>query len=1292
MVDPWISPRAPADRTAIENLWSPVRSVSVGDEPQPTTSTSTLGPNAWLVDEMYEQYLDDPSSVSENWRDFFADYKRDVDHQAPVPAPPAAAPPPAAPTTSNVAAAPPAPTVAPSPAAPAAANGAQPAAPAPAPAPDAPAPSPRAPAPSAAAPAAARAAASAPAAPSEPAADAPPGEPLRGAAARIVQNMTASLDVPTATSFRDIPAKLLEVNRRIINGYLGRTRGGKISFTHVLGYAIVRAIADTVPVMKSAFATDADGKPRVVRHDHVSLGLAVDVEKSDGSRTLLVPVVRDADTLDFRGFWGSYEDLIRKVRSNKISPDDFAGANVTLTNPGTIGTVQSVPRLMPTQGVIVGVGAIDYPAEWRGADPALLAELGASKVVTVTSTYDHRIIQGAESGLFLKRVEELLLGAEGFYDEIFHSLGVPYEAVKWRRDVNPIDREQTALEKQMAVATLIRVYRVRGHLIADLDPLRWKEPRMHPELDPATYGLTIWDLDREFLTGGLAGRDKMVLSEILRVLRDAYCRTSGVEYMHIQDLDEQHWIQEHVESATAVEFDTDDQRHVLSRLNASEAFERFLGTKWVGQKRFGLEGGESLIPVLDAILENAADDGLAGTVMGMSHRGRLNVLANIVGKSYDQIFKDFEGMPDPTAVQGSGDVKYHLGQAGKFQSRAGKEIPVELAANPSHLEAVDPIVEGMVRARQDQINEPEAFSVLPILMHGDAAFAGQGVVAETLNMSDIRGYRVGGTIHIVINNQIGFTTTPEAARSGIYATDVGKIVQAPIFHVNGDDPEACVRVARLAYAYRQRFHKDVVIDLVCYRRYGHNEGDDPSYTQPLMYAKIENRRSVRKLYTESLVKRGHMSLEEAEQALDDFRHRLQQALDQTRQSAPPANLRAAAPPLPVGVLPHVETGVERATLDRIYDTMSHWPDDFQVHPKLAKQFATRDQVVREQGEVDWATAEALAFGSLLLEGTDIRLAGQDSRRGTFSQRHAVLVDHTDGHEWTPLAHLAPEQGKFWIYDSLLSEYAALGFEYGYSVANTEALVCWEAQFGDFVNGASTILDQYLVAAEDKWDQVSGLVLLLPHGYEGQGAEHSSARIERFLTLAAEDNIQVANASTAAQYFHLLRRQMRRDVRKPLVIFTPKSLLRAKPARSKVDDLTRGTFDEVLDDPFVDDLAAVQRLVLCSGKVAHEALAERTKRAAPVAIARIEQLYPWPYDRLTEVTVRYPDARQIVWLQEEPSNMGAWAFAQDRLAERFAATHEIMRISRHESGSPATGSHTIHVQEQEAIIDAALTVG
>ena len=1221
--------------------------MTVGEQPR---STDTLGPNAWLVDEMYEQYLADPSSVSEAWREFFADYRRDIDPEvtpaatAPVARPQAPAPA-AAPTTNG------APTKA----------------------------------------AAATATAPAPAAAKQASDGEVLGEPLRGVAAKIVENMEASLQVPTATSFRDLPAKLLEINRRVVNGYLGRTRGGKVSFTQIIGYAVVKAIATSAKAMSRTYVEGPDGKPRVIRHEHVGLGIAVDVEKSDGSRSLVVPVVKNADTMDFRTFWASYDEIIRKVQSNKLTVDDFAGATLTLTNPGTIGTVQSVPRLMKGQGVIVGVGSIDYPAEWRGADPVTLADLGVSKVVTVTSTYDHRIIQGAESGLFLKRVEELLLGGDGFYDEIFRSLGVPYEAIKWRRDVNPANTEQSMLEKQMAVATLIRVYRVRGHLIADLDPLRWREPQMATELDPATYGLTIWDLDREFLTGGLGGRDKMVLSEILRVLRDAYCRTSGVEYMHIQDLDEQHWIQSEVE-ANNHELDTGDQQHILERLNAAEAFEKFLSTKWVGQKRFGLEGTESLIPILDAILELSADGGLDSVVMGMPHRGRLNVLANIVGKSYDQIFKEFEGTVDPNAVQGTGDVKYHLGQVGKFQSRQGVEIGVELAANPSHLEAVDPVVVGMARARQDQINDPEAFSVLPILMHGDAAFAGQGVVAETLNMSDIKGYRVGGTIHIVVNNQIGFTTTPEAARSGYYCTDVGKIVQAPIFHVNADDPEACFRVARLAYAYRQRFRKDVVIDLVGYRRYGHNEGDDPSYTQPLMYAKIEQRRSVRKLFTESLVKRGKLSLEEAEQALDDFQKRLQQALEETRQSAPPGGVRAAAPPPAVGVLPHVVTGVDATTLDRIYTGLSNWPEGFHVHPKLARQFEARDKMFRSEGEVDWATAESLALGSLLLEGVDVRFAGQDSRRGTFSQRHAVLVDHENGEEWLPLKNLDGQQGQFWIYDSLLSEYAALGFEYGYSVANKEALVIWEAQFGDFVNGASTVIDQYLVAAEDKWNQTSGLTMLLPHGFEGQGPEHSSGRIERFLTQAAEDNIQVTIPTTAGQYFHLLRRQMRREIRKPLVVFTPKSLLRAKAARSPVDVLAGGSFEEVLDDAALPvEPGAVRRVVLASGKVGQDALAERDRRGVPVAVVRVEQLYPWPYERLSEVVARYPNAQELVWLQEEPANMGAWAFAQDRLAERFVDSHAILRVSRYESGSPATGSHTIHVQEQEAILDAALSV-
>ncbi|HEV3225900.1 MAG TPA: multifunctional oxoglutarate decarboxylase/oxoglutarate dehydrogenase thiamine pyrophosphate-binding subunit/dihydrolipoyllysine-residue succinyltransferase subunit [Acidimicrobiales bacterium] len=1204
-------------------------------------TTQSLGPNEWLVDEMYEQYLADPSSVSKSWQEFFADYRRDQ-HEPIANATPAAAP-----AAAEVASTP------------AAAD---------------------------------RAAAAKPQPAAADGAGTKPGEearPLRGAAARIVANMEESLHVPTATSFREVPARLLEVNRSVINGYLGRTRGGKVSFTHLIGFAVVRAVAETMPVMNSTFVKGGDGTPNVVRHQHIGLGIAVDLEKSDGSRSLVVPVVRDADTLDFRGFWGAYEDLIRKVRSNKLSPDDFAGATISLTNPGTIGTVQSVPRLMPGQGAIVGVGALDYPAAYQGADPAALAELGVSKVLVLTSTYDHRIIQGAESGLFLKRVHELLLGTDGFYDDVFRALGVPYEAVQWRRDVNPVDHDQAMLEKQMAVDTLIRVYRVRGHLIADLDPLASKEPHMYAELDPATYGLTIWDLEREFLTNGLAGSERMKLGDILRVLRDAYCRTVGLEYMHIQELEEQRWLQGQVEGANT-ELAADDQRHILDRLNAAEAFETFLGTKYVGQKRFGMQGAESAIPTLDAIIERAAEDNLDGVVMGMSHRGRLNVLANIVGKSYDQIFKEFEGAVDPESTQGSGDVKYHLGQSGKYVSRHGKEIEVELSANPSHLETVDPVVVGMARAKQDLINDPGSYSVLPLLVHGDAAFAGQGVVAETLQLGMIKGYRVGGTIHLVINNQLGFTTPPESARSSEYPTDVAKMVQAPILHVNGDDPEACVRVAQLAFDYRHRFAKDVVIDMICYRRLGHNEGDDPSYTQPLMYKRIEAKRSVRKLYTESLVKRGDISIEEAEHALDDFQAKLQEALDQTRSHAPAPGLKAKHPPVPVGCLPRVETGVARETIDRIYAVLSSVPAGFTVHPKLAKQFDARTKMFRDDGEIDWALGEAMAFGSLLLEGHDLRVAGQDTRRGTFSQRHSVLADYETGAEWAPLAHLDPDQAKFWIYDSLLSEYAALGFEYGYSVANPEAFVAWEAQFGDFVNGAQIILDQYLVAAEDKWGQRSGLVLLLPHGFEGQGPEHSSARIERFLTEAAEDNIQVANATTAAQYFHLLRRQMHREVRKPLVIFTPKSLLRAKPARSKVDDLTHGSFLEVLDDPsFRGDPATVERVVLASGKVAYDALAKRDESSAPVTVLRVEQLYPWPRDHLAEALATYPNAREIVWLQEEPENMGPWNFVKGRLYESLRDEYSIKRVSRFESGSPAVGSHAVHVQEQEEIVASAL---
>jgi 2-oxoglutarate dehydrogenase E1 component len=1220
-----------------------------------------FGPNAWLVEDMYDRYLADPTSVSDSWREFFADY-RPAGAPAATPAP--------TPTlvdqgggVAEAASAAPAASRDPLPADAAAAARAVPSL------------------------AGQSSLAGGGRSASGGAASLPDADgadvvtPLRGAAARIVANMEASLSVPTATSVRVVPAKLLEVNRTIINNQLFRTNGGKVSFTHLIGYAVVKSLM-AVPAMNASFVDDSDGKgaPGVVRHRHVGLGLAVDVEKSGGNRTLLVPCIRDADTLDFRGFVSAYEELVRKIHTNKIDAQDFAGTTVTLTNPGTLGTVQSVPRLLAGQGLIVGVGALGVPAGFEAADPRTLADLGIGKTVTLTSTYDHRIIQGAESGLFLAHVSECLMGDHDFYREVFESLDIPYEPVAWEKDINASDDQDDGghlrLIKQVHVQTLINMYRVRGHLIAHLDPLDAEPPELHPELDPLHYGLTIWDLPRHFVADGLAGKDLATLDEILHLLRDAYCRTLGIEYMHIQDPEQKQWIQQHVEGVSSV-LGPEEQRHILGRLNAAEVFERFLHSRYVGQKRFGLEGAESAIVLLDTILDEAVREGLHEAVMGMAHRGRLNVLANIVGKSYGEIFEEFEGNLDPDSVQGSGDVKYHKGAVGTFVARNGASIPISMASNPSHLEAVDPVVVGMARAKQDalggeqgagpalEVGSGDPFPVLPILLHGDAAFAGQGVVAETLNLSGLGGYRTGGTVHIVINNQLGFTTAPEAARTSVYPTDVAKMVQAPIFHVNGDDPEACARAARLAFGFRQAFHKDVVIDMVCYRRHGHNEGDDPSYTQPLMYALIEAKRSVRKIYTESLVRRGDISLDEAEQALDDFSARLQAALDETRAEAESEGERTLT--LPEYVVPDlpitpVETGVDSSVLTRLAEVVRSVPDGFVIHPKLARQFEQRDKTFAD-GEVDWALGEALAIGSLLLQGTNVRLTGQDTRRGTFSQRHA-----------------------------LLSEYACLGFEYGYSVEASNDLVAWEAQFGDFWNGAEIIVDNFLVSAGDKWGQNSGLVLLLPHGYEGQGPEHSSARIERFLTMCARGNLRVTDPTTPAQYFHLLRAQVMRGERTPLVVFTPKSLLRSRQARSPITAFTSGTFAEVLDDPIAanDDFdpAAVSRIVLCTGKVAYDAMSRRDElgpAGTGVVVVRVEQLYPWPRSTIEAVLGRYPNAREVVWLQEEPENMGAWNFVHGRLHRMLRDTHTLRHVSRAESASPATGSTALHRLEQNDLI-------
>jgi 2-oxoglutarate decarboxylase len=1243
-----------------------------------------FGPNAWLVEDMYEGFLSDPTSVSDSWREFFADYRPADAPAAPATAA-AAVSAPASPPTS------PAPVVG-------RPSGTPPASAATAPlnpvvVPD----RSRSQPPTAPAPAVGPGTAD----------GQDPTVPLRGASGRIVANMEASLGVPTATSVRVVPAKLLEVNRTIVNNQLFRTTGGKVSFTHLIGYAVVKALG-AVPAMNATFVPDADGKgtPGVMPHRHVGLGLAVDVEKPDGSRTLLVPCITDADSLDFRGFVAAYEELVRKIHTNRIGPDDFSGTTVTLTNPGTLGTIQSVPRLMPGQGVIVGVGALTFPPGFEAADPRTLAELGIGKTVTLTSTYDHRIIQGAESGLFLAYVSECLTGQHRFYEDVFESLEIPYEPVRWEVDTNAAHDEAEShprLIKQVHVQTLINMYRVRGHLIAHLDPLDAEPPDLHPELDPLHYGLTIWDLPRQFVADGLAGKDMATLDEILHILRDAYCRTLGVEYMHIQDPEQKQWIQQHLEGVPAV-LSPAEQRHILDRLNAAEVFERFLHSRYVGQKRFGLEGAESAIVLLDTVLQEAVAEGLHEAVMGMAHRGRLNVLANIVGKSYGEIFEEFEGNLDPESVQGSGDVKYHKGAVGTFVASTGGSIPVTMASNPSHLEAVDPVVVGMTRAKQDALGgergsgprleggPDDPFPVLSILLHGDAAFAGQGVVAETLNLSGLAGYRTGGTVHIVINNQLGFTTAPEAARTSVYPTDVAKMVQSPIFHVNGDDPEACVRAARLALEFRQAFHKDVVIDMVCYRRHGHNEGDDPSYTQPLMYSLIEAKRSVRKLYTESLVRRGDISLEEAEQALDDFSGRLQAALDETRAEAETEG--QPAPALPVYVFPDLDgpavpTGIDAARVSQVAEAVRSVPEGFVIHPKLARQFEQRDKMVAD-GDIDWALAEALALGSLLAEGVNVRLTGQDTRRGTFSQRHAVLVDNTDGREFVPLAGLSG--GRFTILDSLLSEYACVGFEYGYSVEAIDDLVAWEAQFGDFWNGAEIIVDNFLVAAEDKWGQRSGLVLLLPHGYEGQGPEHSSARIERLLALCARGNMRVAEPTTAAQYFHLLRSQVCGPARRPLIVMTPKSLLRSRLSRSPVAAFTAGSFAEVVDDPAAGgedaDPGAVRRVVLCAGKVAYDALGRRDElgdAAREVAVVRIEQLYPWPTSAIRAVLDRYAAAHEVVWLQEEPENMGAWNFVHGRLHRVLRETHTLRHVSRAESASPASGSVALFRLEQDDLL-------
>lgn len=1241
---------------------------------QSETPSSDFGANEWLVEEMYDQYQRDPGSVDPTWAKYFqangatgasttngttrtgsngspakTAEKPATKAEAPAPKPAEAA----APTAPSKPA--PEPVAKPRPSA----KAAEPAKGTTNPVPKEPR----------------------PAAPPE-ASDEPAYTVLRGAPARTAQNMDASLSVPTATSVRSVPVKLLWDNRTVINNHLARARGGKVSFTHLIGYALIKAVR-TMPEMNVGFDV-VDGKPNLITPAHINLGLAIDMKKPDGSRQLLVPSIKAAETMDFASFWTAYEDLVRKARDNKLTVEDFQGTTISLTNPGGIGTSHSVPRLMKGQGAIIGVGAMEYPPEWQGASEDAITRNAISKVMTLTSTYDHRVIQGAQSGEFLKRVHRLLLGQDNFYDEIFRSLRIPYEPIRWANDIATSHDDE--ISKQARILELIHAYRVRGHMMADTDPLEYRQ-RSHPDLEVESHGLTLWDLDREFATGSFGGEGRrfMKLRHILGILRDSYCRTTGIEYMHIMDPEQRRWIQERVEQPHTKP-PREEQLRILLKLNQAEAFETFLQTKFVGQKRFSLEGGETTVPVIDEICEAAAEASLDEVTIGMAHRGRLNVLANIVGKKYSQIFREFEGNIDPRTVQGSGDVKYHLGAEGEFEAGSGANIKVSVAANPSHLEAVDPVLEGIARAKQDVLDRGGDYPVLPLLVHGDAAFAGQGVVAETLNLSQLRGYRTGGTIHLVVNNQVGFTTSPGSSRSSLYCTDVARMVQAPIFHVNGDDPEACIRVARLAFEYRQAFHKDVVIDLVCYRRRGHNEGDDPSYTQPLMYDLIEQKRSVRKLYTESLIGRGDITIEEAEQVLRDYQQQLERVFTEVREASSQPSEWTTVPDYPEKPAGEARTAISPEAMKRIADAYVTPPQGFTVHPKVMPQLQRRATAIAE-GPIDWGTGEILAFGSLLMEGRPVRLAGQDSRRGTFVSRFATIIDRRNADEWTPLSNLTEDQAKFYVYDSLLSEYAALGFEYGYSVARPEALVLWEAQFGDFVNGAQTVIDEFITSGETKWRQQSGVVLLLPHGYEGQGPDHSSARIERFLLMAADEAFTVAQPSTPASYFHLLRQHSLGEDHKPLIVFTPKSMLKRKEAASTPDEFVSGTFR-----PFISDGGAdpdqVDTLLLCSGRVTWDLMVERAKRedGQRFAIARVEQLYPRPEADIRDEIARFPKLRAVRWVQDEPANNGPWPHYQLNVWPDVDAQVEL--VARPESSSPSVGTVKRHTEEQKDLLTRA----
>ena len=1121
---------------------------------------------------------------------------------------------------------------------------------------------------------------------------------LKGMFKAIAKNMDESLTVPTATTVRDMPVKLMFENRAQINDHLKRTRGGKISFTHIIGWAIVKS-ALLHPGMNVNYKV-VDGKPFVVTPEHINLGLAIDLPQKDGSRALVVAAIKECETLTFDQFVKAYEDIVARARQNKLKLDDFQGVTIQLTNPGGIGTRHSIPRLTKGQGTIVGVGAMDYPAEFAGASEDRLAELGVGKLTTLTSTYDHRVIQGAESGEFLRDISQLLID-DKFWDEIFEAMQIPYAPMRWAQDI-----PNSGMDKSTRVMNLIEAYRSRGHLMADTNPLNWHQPGL-PKPDARdllleTHGLTLWDLDRTFNVGGFGGKETMTLREVLTRLRAAYTLHVGAEYTHVLDRDERDWLRDRLEVGMPKPTNA-EQKYILQKLNAAEAFENFLQTKYLGQKRFSLEGAETLIPLMDSIIDTAAGQGLDEVVIGMPHRGRLNVLFNIMGKPVKTIFSEFEGNLQPAQQGGSGDVKYHLGFEGEHIQMFGDgEIKLTLAANPSHLEAVDPVLVGLARAKQDLINHgknADDHTVVPLMLHGDASFAGLGVVQETLNMSKLTGYDVGGTVHIVVNNQVGFTTTPDQGRSTYYATDLAKGFDCPVFHVNGDDPEAAAWVGQLATEYRREFGKDVFIDLICYRLRGHNEADDPSVTQPLMYERIESHPSVRTRYTKDLIGRGDITQEEAEIAAQDFHDQLDSVFNDVKEGG-------GKPGEQTGITESqsltrgLDTSIDAQTFKALADAYAHLPEDFTPNKRLKSVLKNRGGSF-ESGNIDWAWAELLAFGSLAKQGKLVRLAGEDSKRGTFTQRHGVLFDPNTGEQFNPLDATAIDAGnggRFRIYNSALTEFGGLGFEYGYTVGNPEALVAWEAQFGDFANGGQTIIDEYISSGETKWGQLSKLVMLLPHGYEGQGPDHSSARIERFLQLVAEGSMTIAQPTIPANYFHLLRRQALGDMKRPLVVFTPKSMLRNKAAVSQVDEFTeQKSFRSVIDDPrlvdasntVIGDANKVTTIMLCSGKIYYELEKRRAKdNREDIAIIRVEMLHPIPFNRLSDAFANYPNAKEIRFVQDEPANQGPWPFYNEHLANFVDNMPPMRRISRRAQSTTATGVAKVHQQEEKALLDEA----